>query len=85
LTPDSPLASILSERNPDLLGTTLDDVRRTLSLLETAGVVTAATGDGYVSETSTAGAQQLLAAFAVVPDGDNQEPPQRAPQRVRER
>jgi type III secretion system FlhB-like substrate exporter len=62
--PETLLASILAERNIDLLGTTLEDVRRTLLLLETTGVISAANGDGYVSETSIAGAHQLLAAFA---------------------
>jgi hypothetical protein len=66
--PETLLASILGERNPDLLGTTLDDVRRTLSLLETTGVISAANGDGYVSDTSMAGARQLLAAFAASPE-----------------
>ena len=68
--PETLLASILGERNPDLLGTTLEDVRRTLSLLETTGVISAVNGEGYVSETSTDGARQLLAAFAVSPEGE---------------
>jgi hypothetical protein len=62
--PGTLLASILGEHNPDLLRTTLDDVRRTISLLETAAIISAANGDGYVFNTSKARARQLLAAFA---------------------
>jgi hypothetical protein len=61
--PETLLASILGERNPDLLGTTLEDVRRALSLLETIGAISAINGEGYVSDTSIDGALQLLAAF----------------------
>lgn len=61
--PETLFASILGERNADLLGTTLDDVRRALTLLETLGII-AANGDGYVSETSPEGARQILSAYA---------------------
>ena len=66
--PETLLASFTNERKPELSGTTLEDVRRALSLLETIGVIAAANGDGYVSQTSMDGALQLLAAFSSVPD-----------------
>jgi hypothetical protein len=68
--PETLLASILGERNPDLLGTTLEDVRRTLSLLETIGAISAVNGEGYVSETSVEGTLQLLAAFGTPSGAD---------------
>lgn len=61
--PETLLASILASRKDDLLGTTLDDVRRSLSLLETLGILSAVNGEGYVSETSREGAKAILTAF----------------------
>jgi hypothetical protein len=71
--PETLLASILGERNHELLGTTLEDVRRALSLLETIGAISAVNGEGYVSETSTDGALQLLASFGMPSDSQTPE------------
>jgi hypothetical protein len=61
--PDTLLASILGEGNSELGETTLEDVRRTLALLETVGAISRANGEGYVSNTTEDGAKQLLQSF----------------------
>jgi hypothetical protein len=60
--PETLLALVIQDK--ELLGTTLDDVRRALSLLETLGVLAAQNGDGYVSQTSLAGAEAFLNAVS---------------------
>ncbi len=61
--PDTLFASVLARGDDALLGTTLEDVRKALLLLETIGVLSPVNGGGYTSETSTDGARQVLAAF----------------------
>lgn len=68
--PEPLFASILATGEDDLRGTTVEDVRRALSLLETLGIVTAINCDGFVSNTSIAGALQLLAAFIAFDQND---------------
>lgn len=60
--PETLLASALSA--PDLLGTTLDDVRKALQFLETIGAIAPSNGDGYVSQTTLNGALALIDALA---------------------
>lgn len=71
--PDTLLASVLARGETALLGTTLEDVRKALLLLETIGVLSAVNGSGYTSETSRDGARQALTAFVALAD------PARAP------
>jgi hypothetical protein len=56
--PETLLALVINDK--ELLGTTLDDVRRALALLETLGVLSSQNGDGYVSQTSLGGADAFL-------------------------
>ena len=62
--PETLLAAIIAQGDREMAGTTLDEVRKTLALLETVGILGHANGDGYASQTSLAGARQLLGALA---------------------
>ena len=62
--PETLLAAIIAQGDREMTGTTLDEVRKTLALLETVGILGHANGDGYASQTSLAGARQLLGALA---------------------
>ena len=62
--PETLLAAIIAQGDREMSGTTLGEVRKTLALLETVGILGHANGDGYASQTSVAGARQLLGALA---------------------
>jgi hypothetical protein len=61
--PEALFASVIADR--ELLGTTLDDIRRALALLETVGILASVGGEGYVSQTSLAGRRSVSQATEV--------------------
>lgn len=63
---DTLFASVIAQPDDDMRGTTLDDVRGALALLETIGALRPANGDGYVSQTSLGGALRMLSALGDV-------------------
>ncbi len=68
--PEPLFASIVTSGKDDLRGTTIEEVRRCLSLLETLGIVSPINGDGFVSNTSMAGGLRLLTALLML-DADD--------------
>ena len=56
--------AVVASQDLSVQGSTMNDVRDVLQLLETIGILADANGDGYVSQTSTTGAVQMLAQFA---------------------
>jgi hypothetical protein len=76
--PEPLFASIVASGKNDLRGTTIEEVRRSLLLLETLGVVSPINGDGFVSNTSIAGGLRLLTAFITLDADDLAEIERRA-------
>jgi len=76
--PEPLFASIVASGKNDLRGTTIEEVRRSLLLLETLGVVSPINGDGFVSNTSVAGGLRLLTAFLTLDADDLAEIERRA-------
>ena len=65
--PDLLLGSMLAQPG-EPQGTTRAEIEGALNLLETAGILRRSNGEGYVSQTTTSGAEQILAALAGAPD-----------------
>ena len=68
--PDLLLGSMLAQPG-EPQGTTRTEIEAALNLLEAAGILRRSNGEGYVSQTSTTGAEQILSALA----GTKAEPP----------
>ena len=67
--PDLLLGSMLAQPG-EPQGTTRAEIEGALNLLETAGILRRSNGEGYVSQTTTSGAEQILAALADAPGSD---------------
>ena len=67
--PDLLLGSMLAQPG-EHQGTTRAEIEGALNLLETAGILRRSNGEGYVSQTTNQGAEQILAALAGAPDPD---------------
>lgn len=65
--PDLLLGSMLAQPG-EPQGTTRAEIEGALNLLETAGILRRSNGEGYVSQTTTSGAEQILAALAGMPE-----------------
>ena len=65
--PDLLLGSMLAQPG-EPQGTTRAEIEGALNLLETAGILRRSNGEGYVSQTTTSGAEQILSALAGVPE-----------------
>ena len=68
--PDLLLGSMLAQPG-EPQGTTRAEIEAALNLLEAAGILRRSNGEGYVSQTTITGAEQILAALA----GQRNEPP----------
>ena len=64
--PDLLLGSMLAQPG-EPQGTTRAEIEGALNLLETTGILRRSNGEGYVSQTTTSGAEQILAALAAAP------------------
>jgi len=67
--PDLLLGSMLAQPG-EPQGTTRAEIEGALNLLETAGILRRSNGEGYVSQTTSQGAEQILAALAGTPEPD---------------
>lgn len=67
--PDLLLGSMLAQPG-EPQGTTRAEIEGALNLLETAGILRRSNGEGYVSQTTSQGAEQILAALAGAPEPD---------------
>ncbi len=65
--PDLLLGSMLAQPG-EPQGTTRAEIEGALNLLETAGILRRSNGEGYVSQTTTSGAEQILSALASMPE-----------------
>lgn len=68
--PDLLLGSMLAQPG-EPKGTTRTEIEAALNLLEATGILRRSNGEGYVSQTTPAGAEQILSALA----GQRNEPP----------
>lgn len=68
--PDLLLGSMLAQPG-EPKGTTRTEIEAALNLLEATGILRRSNGEGYVSQTTTTGAEQILSALA----GQRNEPP----------
>ena len=68
--PDLLLGSMLAQPG-EPQGTTRAEIEAALNLLEATGILRRSNGEGYVSQTTTTGAEQILSALA----GQSNEPP----------
>ena len=68
--PDLLLGSMLAQPG-EPQGTTRTEIEAALNLLEATGILRRSNGEGYVSQTTTTGAEQILSALA----GQSNEPP----------
>lgn len=67
--PDLLLGSMLAQPG-EPQGTTRAEIEGALNLLETTGILRRSNGEGYVSQTTAAGAEQILTALAGAPQPD---------------
>ena len=65
---------LLHTDDADGKGATLEEVEAALHLLETHGILRRSNGEGYVSQTSLAGAQQMLGAAQTDPSRGDESP-----------
>lgn len=65
---------LLHTDDADGKGATLEEVEAALSLLETHGILRRSNGEGYVSQTSLAGAKQMLDAVPSDPPPNDESP-----------
>ena len=61
--PDLLLGSMLAQPG-EPQGTTRTEIEAALNLLEATGILRRSNGEGYVSQTTTTGAEQILSALA---------------------